>query len=56
MDVKSLLLIPGVLLLWVLAFGNKIVGLPELPIRLRLGRLILGIVALAFILTGAYWK
>jgi hypothetical protein len=54
--VKSTLLDTGIVVFLVLAFGNKVFGLAEFPIRLRVVRFVFGMIALALILTGAYWK
>jgi hypothetical protein len=53
---KMFLLIPGIMMIWVLAFGDKPLGGREFPLPQRSVRLAVGIVALALILTGAYWK
>ncbi len=53
---KSILLDAGIVIFLVLAFGNRVFGLAEFPIRLRVVRFVFGMIALLFILTGAYWK
>ena len=53
---KSFLLDAGIVMFLVLAFGNKIFGLPEFPVRMRIVRFVFGMIALAFILTGAHWR
>jgi hypothetical protein len=54
--VKLLFLDAGIAMFLLLAFGNKVFGLAEFPARLRMVRLVAGVVALACVLTGAYWK
>ncbi len=53
---KSLLVDAGIAIFLVLAFGDRVFGLAEFPIRLRVVRFVFGMIALLLILTGAYWK
>jgi hypothetical protein len=55
MDAKWILVMAGVMIFVVLS-SVPIGGLPKLPTEIRVKRGFLVMVALAFILAGAYWR
>jgi len=56
MHVKTLIMVPGLVIFIMLAIGTNILGMPDLPRRLRMQRGVLMAIAMSLIMIGAYWR